>query len=175
MLPPMDTQHRSSALNQDLETARREFSAFEREEANLHTRQQEEYRRWIEEKAAKFRPPLELFLKVFPLIRELDDTWRKQVFRGQEEFNPATEGSIRTLYAVWLGYSQMFQEKAEYLIRQGADFDTELDRLGRHKREADKLLRAWEPPVLSGIPSFRPQPLSAEATARLRELFPNAV
>jgi hypothetical protein len=175
MPPVIDTQHRTSDLDRDLETARRGFSALEREEAELSARQEEEHQRWIERKATKFRPPLELFLKVFPLIRELDDDWRGQVFRGRVAFDPKTEGSIRTLYAVWLGYSQMFVEKAEYLGRHGSNFDAELDRLGRYRREADKLLRAWEPPVPSLAPSFRSPPLSAETTARLRELFPDGV
>lgn len=170
-----DTRRRTSDLDQELENARREFSALEREEAGQRARQQADYRRWIDQKAAMFRPPLELFLKLFPLIRELDDSWRQRVFRGQEAFDPTTEGPIRKLYAVWLGYSGMFEDEAEYLGRHGVGFDAELVELGRYQREADKVLRAWEPPVLSRAPSFRPPPLSAEATERLRELFPDTV
>jgi hypothetical protein len=171
----IDTQHRTCALDRDLETARKEFSALEREELDPPARHQAEHQPWIEQRAAKFRTALELFLAVLPLLREVDDAWRQQVFRGQEAFNPATEGSIRTLYGVWLGYSQMFQEKAEYLGRHGLDFEPDLDKLGRYRREADRLLRTWEPPVPSLAPSFRPAPLSPETTARLRELFPDKV
>ena len=144
---------------------------MEREEARLLAGQQAEHRPWIVRKASRFRPVVELFLNVFPLIREVEDAWRRQVFTGQEAFNPRTEGAVRNLYAVWLGYSSIFQEAAEYLSRHGEDFEADLDRLGRRRREADRLLRGWESPVLSQGPSFRTPPLSEEASGRLREML----
>jgi hypothetical protein len=174
MPPVIDTQHRTSDLDKELESARREFAALERENRLSTQAQEAEYQRWIEGKAARFRTPLGLFVRVFSLIQDLDDTWRRQVFRGQEAFNPQTERAVRNLYAIWLGYSQMFQEKAEYLARQGINFDDALSELGRHQREADRLLRTWESPVLAQGPSFRSTVVSPEGTARFRELFPGA-
>jgi hypothetical protein len=112
---------------------------------------------------------------VFPRIREFDDAWRREVTRGQQAFDPQVERALRNLYAIWLGISQLFQSNAEYLSRHGCDFETELNQLGSYRREADRVLRTWGPPVLARAPSFRTPPLSEETTARIRELFPGKV
>jgi hypothetical protein len=165
------TRHRTSTLDKGLESARQELSALEREGAERDGLQQAEYRRRMEVKADSFRPKLARFLNLFSQVRELDDDWRRQVFRGEEPFDPEVEHAVRTLYAVWFAYSPMYQEHAEYLNRHTGNLNEELDALGRQKREADRALRTWEPPVPSAGPSFRAQSLSAETTARLRELF----
>jgi hypothetical protein len=166
------TRRRSSSLDEELDKTHREFSELEREETEQATRQQADYRQWLARKDTRFRESLGRFLELFPQIRELDDDWRRQVSRGEQEFDVAVERSLRTLYAVWLGFSQLFQSKAEFLARHGSDFESALDHLGRYRRVADRLLRIWTPPMLSRHPSFRTPPLSAEATARIRELFP---
>ena len=154
-------------LDRDLESARREFAAWERDEGRSDQR--------IAQKAVKFRAPLALFLGVYPLIREADDAWRRSVFQARQPFDANTDEVVRKLYAVWLGYSRMFVEEAEYLSRHGADFEDDLACLGKYAREAANLVRSWEPPVMSMGPSFRTPPLSAETTARLRAMFPDKV
>jgi hypothetical protein len=171
MNPVIDTKDRTSNLDNDLETARRQFSALEREEAEARERERAACQRWIEQKAAKFRRPLELFLSVFPMIEELNEQWRERVFRGQEPFDPEMEKPIRNLFAIWLGYCPMFLERAEYLNRNGADFEAELNKLMKFKREADKVLRAWEAPELSAAFGLRDIKLTKEQTRELRELM----
>jgi hypothetical protein len=156
-------------LDRDLEAARREFAAMERDEGRTDKRVA------VAQKAGKFRGPLALFLGVYPLIREADDAWRRSVFQARQPFDANTDEAVRKLYAVWLGYSRMFVEEAEYLGRRGADFEDDLVRLGKYVREAANLLRSWEPPTPSLGPSFRTPPLSAETTARLRAMFPDKV
>jgi hypothetical protein len=168
--PLLDTRSRTSDLDQELETARREFSVLERQEAKQGPNQQAEYRRWLAQKETRCRAPLSRFLKVFTLIREFDDDWRREVTRGQETLYCEVERELCNLYAIWLGISQLFHSNAEKLSRHGCEFENEMDHLGRYRREADRLLRTWEPPVLSNVPSFRTPPLSAETTARIREL-----
>jgi hypothetical protein len=167
-----ETRRRSCDLDQELEKTHREFSALEREETEKAAHYQAEYRQWLARKDTRFRESLGRFLEVFPQIRELDDDWRRQVSRGEQDYDDGIERSLRTLYAVWLGLSQLFQSKAEYLTRHGWDLESALDRLGRYRREVDRLLRVWEPPEPSRHPSFRTPPLSTETTARIRELFP---
>jgi hypothetical protein len=175
MTPLMDTPHRTSDLDRELELARREVSALEREQAEAQARQAQEYQQFLQDKAVKFRHVLDVYLNVYRMIRELDDTWRRQVYRGVERFDERTESAVRSLYGLWVAYSGMFEEKAAYFGRHGSKFDAELDAIGRNKREADQVLRTWEPPLKTSAPSFRPMLLSADETARLRDMFPNSL
>jgi hypothetical protein len=167
------TRRRSSDIDGRMEKARRELSEFESIEAEEAARQLAETRILFERKWEKFRPTLEQFLELFPQIRQVDDDWRRDVFCGREPFEPQMDQLVRGLYAVWLSYRRMFEEKAEFLGRHlhGVP-DGHLDRLARFAREADRLLRAWESPVLSRGPSFRAPALSANAAARFKEIGP---
>ncbi len=167
-----ETRRRTTALDRDLETARREVSQIEREEAEQETRERVEYRQWIRRTEEKFRPALNLYLSVYPLIKDLDDAWRTGVFRGTENFDQDTERAVRSLFGLWAAYSDMFAEKGAFLIRHGCNFAADLDRISSHKREALETLRSWEPPVVSLIPSLRETRLSPEGVAKVRDLLP---
>ena len=151
-------------IDGDLEIARREFAAWDREEGRPADR--------FARKVVDFRATLARFLGIYPLIRGADDAWRRSVFQARQPFDAHTDETVRKLYAIWLGYSRMFVEEAEYLSRHGEDFDDDLARLAKHARDAANRVRSWEPPVASLGPSFRTPPLSAETTARLRAMFP---
>jgi hypothetical protein len=81
-------------LDRDLEAARREFAAWERDEGRTDRRLVATH------KAEKFRGPLALFLAVYPLIREADDAWRRSVFQARQPFEANTDEAVRKLYAV---------------------------------------------------------------------------
>jgi hypothetical protein len=173
MVQVCNTLRRSSDLDNHMERARRELVEFQRLEAEEFARRQAETRRWYEWNWEKFKPQLERFLGFFSEIRELEDDWRRDVFCGRAPFEERSDQIVRGLYALWLFYSRMFKEKAEFLGRNlPGVLDESLDRLVRSVREGDRLLRAWEPPVLSRGPSFRAPVLSPEATARFKEMFP---
>ena len=167
------TRRRTSDLDNHMEKARRELSALERMEAEEAARKQAEVRLWYEHKWEKFKPTLDRFLDLYPMIRELDDDWRRDVFCGRDTFDEQTDQLVRGLYAVWLSYSRMFREKAEFLGRNlPVVLDESLDKIAKYSREGDRLLRAWEPPELSRGPSFRAPVLSPAAAARFKEMFP---
>ncbi len=167
------TRRRTSDLGNDMERARRELAELERMEADAVAHRQAEIRRWYERKWETFKPTMERFLGLFPMIREVEDDWRRDVFCGRAELDEQTDQIVRGLYALWLFYSRMFKEKAEFLGRNlPGTLDESLDRLVRSVREGDRLLRAWESPVLSRGLSFRAPVLSPEAAARFREMFP---
>ena len=169
------TRCRTNDLDNHMERARRELSELERMEAEETARRQAEVRRWYEQKWEKFEPTLERFLNLYPMIRELDDDWRRDVFCGRDPFDEQIDQLVRGLYALWLSYNRMFQERAEFLGRHlPGVLDSALDRLATYAREGDRLLRAWEPPLLSRGPSFRAPVLSPTATARYEEMFPEA-
>jgi hypothetical protein len=169
------TRRRTSDLDNNLETARRELAALERTEAEEITRRQAELHRWYERKLEQFAPTLERFLSCFPMIRDLDNDWRRDVFCGREQVEQETEQAIRGLYGLWLSYSRMFKEKAEYLARHLlGKLDDSLALLEKCAREGDRILRGWEPPLLSRGYSFRAPALSQEAAARFDEMFPTA-
>ena len=155
------------AIDGDLEIARREFAAWDRDEGRPAD--------GLAGKVVHFRAPLARFLGIYPLIREADDAWRRAVFQARRPFDSHTDETVRKLYAVWLGYSRMFVEEAEYLTRHGGDFEDELARLSKFAREAANRVRSWEPPAPSMGPSFRTPSLSAETTARLRAMFPSRI
>jgi hypothetical protein len=173
MVPVSTTRRRTSDLDKNLERARRELAELERGEAEEAARKETEIRRWYEQRWENFKPKLEWFLGFFPMIRELEDDWRRDVFCGRDQLDEQTDQAVRGLYALWLAYSRMYREKAEFLGRNLPNaIDEFLDRLGRSAREGDRLLRAWEPPVLSRGPSFRAPVLSPEAAARFKAMFP---
>jgi hypothetical protein len=166
------TRRRSSDLDNDMERARRELVELERMEAEESARKQAEVRRWFEQKWEKLKPTLERFLALFPMIREVDDDWRRDVFCGRVPLDEQTDQVVRGLYALWLFYSRLFKEKAEFLGRNLPGVpDESLDRLIKYAREGDRLLRAWERPQLSRGPSFRSAELSPEAAARIKNIL----
>jgi hypothetical protein len=174
MLQVHTTRRRTSDLDSSLERARRELADLERLEAEETARKQAETRRWYEQKWEKFKPTFDRFLALYPMIRELDDDWRREVFCGREPFDEQIDQIMRGLYALWLTYSRMYKERAEFLGRNLPNtIDESLDLLGKYAREGNRLLRAWEPPVLSRGPSFRAPVLSPEAAARFKEMFPD--
>jgi hypothetical protein len=169
------TRRRSSDLDTNMQETRRKLAELERMEAEEAARKQAEAREFYLRKWQKFEPALERFLGFFPMIREVDADWRRDVFCGHEQFEPQVDQVVRGLYAIWLVYSRMFREEAEYLGRHlPGKLDESLDRLAKHAREGDRILRAWEQPVLSRGYSFRAPPLSPEAAARFDQLFPTA-
>ena len=101
--------------------------------------------------------------------------WRRDVFCGKVPFDENTERQLRSLYGLWVAYCDMFEEYANFLDRHGSKLGRHLDMISRNKREAGQLLRTWSPPVRSSAPSFVGTTLSAESTARLREMFPAAL
>ena len=172
----MTARKQASNLNIDLSSARRTLNELERQLARREEKQEAEYRDWIKAKADTFREVLTVILGVFPLIKQLDNDWRREVFCGKQEADPEVEEGIYTLFALLHTFSlheSKLAEKARYYARHGyaCDFAPQIEALVRFGEEAEAVLRAWESPALSSAPSFRTPPLNAETSARLRELL----
>jgi hypothetical protein len=176
MGPAFTTLVRADHIGIDLETARRELMKFERSEAQEIAHRNVGTVRSAGEAWKKFKPLMDQFLGLFPNIQSLELEWRRDVFCGREQFDEKMDQATRSLYGLWFSYSLMFKEKAEFLGRHLPGIpDESLDTIVRNTRTVDRLLRAWEPPVLSRGYSFRAPPLSPEAAARFKEIFPETI
>ena len=168
------TRLRTSEIDSRIEKARRELGELERTEALEAARRQAEQLLWYRQKWEDFKPRVNRYLDLFPMIQEIETDWRRDIFCGRVVLEEQTDQAMRGLYALWLFGCKLFEEHAEYLARHLPEgtLDQSLNRLGKFAREGDKLLRSWEPPVLSSGYSFRAPALSPESAACFGKMFP---
>jgi hypothetical protein len=169
-------QQRISDLQSDLRQADQKLKELEREEDRRKAIEDAEYHALIAKKALELRDALTAILDVFPLLKDAENDWRRNVFCGTATADQEEEQTFYTVYAVWNAIAlrrAKIAERAAYFGRHGSteNFDPLLDRLLKIGEEAKAVLQNWETPVISSSPSFRTPPLSAEASVRLRDIL----
>ena len=113
-------------------------------------------------------------LNIFQTLREREDDWREQVFRGTVAFVPDDDLDYRNRYSNWLATTKEVVADAlpdlerEFTLVNGAS------ELRERAQEAERILSEWQPPHLSAAVGLREMILPAEGAAQLDRILEEA-
>jgi len=103
---------------------------------------------------------------LFPMLRDREEAWRDEVFRGAVPFSSEDDLDHRERYTRWL-------EASEQTL-SGIGPSVGAAQLRTRVAEAKRLLESWQSPRLSSAVGLRDMTLSAESAAELEELLAGA-
>ena len=106
---------------------------------------------------------------LFHMLREREEAWRDQVFRGEAAFSSEDDLDQRERYTRWLDAT----ERTLSTIGQSAGTAGVGQLFGRVE-EAKRILEDWQSPRLSSAVGLREMTLSAESAAELDQLLSEA-
>ena len=107
---------------------------------------------------------------LFHMLREREEAWRDQVFRGVAAFSPEDEFDHRERYTRWLEVT----ERTLLTIGQSVVEIAVAEQLRSRIAEAKRILENWQSPRLSLAIGLREMTLSAESAAELDQLISKA-
>jgi len=113
-------------------------------------------------------------VELFRVIRELDETWRANVFRGVEPFKPEDYQNMTDLYTRWLGLYDLMAPKLQHYEEQYRDGVEGAEEYRQCCAEAREILATSEPPTLSKAIGLREQSISHQASSKIREMLDRA-
>jgi hypothetical protein len=105
-------------------------------------------------------------LNLFLVLREREEAWRDEVFRGEVAFSPEDDLDHRERYTRWLEASER--------ILSGIGQSAGTVQLRSCIVEAKRVLEDWQSPRLSSAVGLRDMTLSAESAAELDQLLSEA-
>lgn len=113
-------------------------------------------------------------INIFHMIRDREQAWRDQVFRGVMPFSEEDNLDHLGRFAEWLDTTR--KVLAETLPRLEERFGTieGAAELRACAQEAETVVREWQPPRLSAAVGLREMALSPEAAAELDRLIDQA-
>ena len=107
---------------------------------------------------------------LFLMLREREEAWRDQVFRGATTFSPEDDADQRERYSRWLEAT----ERTLSTMGQSAGTIAGGERLRGRVAEANRILENWHSPSLSSAVGLREMTLSAESADELDQLISGA-
>jgi hypothetical protein len=113
-------------------------------------------------------------INIFHMLREREDVWRDQVFRGTTAHSEDDNLDYRTRYLNWLETTNALlvhvlpELKGQFWA---VDAACELRQCAEH---AEKTLSEWQPPRLSMAVGLREMTLTPEAAAELNHILEEA-
>lgn len=108
---------------------------------------------------------------VFKFLKEREDHWRDQVFRGTVEFTDQRDESFRRAYQLWVMTTKaILNELVDDIERQFDEVDG-ADALRRMLPAAEATLRDWRPPRLSRAVGLRDHDLTEDAAVALGRIL----
>lgn len=113
-------------------------------------------------------------INIFHMLREREQTWRDQVFRGVLAYSEDDNLDQQSRFATWLDTTkQVLAETLPALEQRFGRVEAAAD-LRQCAETAEDLLREWQPPRLSSAVGLREMELSPEAAAELDHLLAEA-
>lgn len=116
-------------------------------------------------------------------IQATELQWRDDVFSGRvlcDGESDVVSKNIRGLYGKWLILCMKQESLLEGMQQRPTGPSDRADEVAKQLSRIDQLIRdchqrlgTWKPPILSKGYAFRAPQMSEEATAKLRQLFPN--
>jgi hypothetical protein len=113
-------------------------------------------------------------INIFRMLREREQTWRDQVFRGALAFSEGDNRDHQERFANWIATTkEFFTENLPILEKQFGAIQG-VSELRRCEESAESTLRQWQPPRLSTAVGLREMTLSYESAAEMDRLLNEA-
>jgi hypothetical protein len=115
-----------------------------------------------------------LGIKLFHMLREREQAWRDQVFRGTIPYSEDDNLDQRTRFADWLATTREVLAGSVPALEQRFGAVAVAAELQACAEQAEAVLREWQPPRLSMAVGLREMTLSPEAAAELDRTLQDA-
>lgn len=110
-------------------------------------------------------------INIFRMLREREDSWREQVFRGTRDYTEDDNQDHRARFAAWLDTTEgLLTDNLPQLETRFGKVEV-ADELRRCRDQVVTILREWQPPRLSMAVGLREMTLTPEAAAEFNRLI----
>jgi hypothetical protein len=106
-------------------------------------------------------------INIFHMLREREQAWRDQVFRGAIPYSEEDNLDQRARFADWLDTTREVLAESLPALEQRFGAVAGAAELRACAQRAEAILREWQPPRLSAAVGLREMTLSPEAAAEL--------